>query len=105
MVVFVASKSSIYASPSFPTTLECPGTNCANSAFRAIVDGLVAFTNGSLSNAFVNHCDSVLHEVFNPHIVLDIGSLPVFTLDVSGISDKCIMVPPKLKSLLNLYSK
>ena len=103
--VCVDSKSSIYARPALPTTLECPGISCANSAFTAMVDGLVALTNGILLITFVSHCDSARHEVFSPQMVFEIGSFPVLTLVVSGISDRCIIVPPRLKSLSNLYSK
>ena len=105
ILVLVDSKSSMYAVPTLPTSLVCPGINCANSAFTCRVDGAVASIHGTLFTSKVNHCNSVFQLVLIPQIVFANGSLPVFTLVVNGFSRKCMMVPPTVKSLLNSYSK
>ena len=69
------------------------------------VDGAVALIQGILSIAFVNHCISVFQLPFTPQMVFASGSLPVFTFVVNGRSRKCMIVPPRVRSLLNSYSR
>ena len=52
---------------------------------------------GSLSTKVVKNCDSVLNDVFNPQIVLEIGSSPIATFCVNGRSVRFITVAPTLK--------
>ena len=101
----VASKSSMYAVPTEPTSFVCPGMRCANSALIWKVDGAVAVIQGILSMALVNHCISVFQLPFTPHMVFASGSEPVFTLVVIGRSRRCMIVPPMTRSLLNSYSR
>ena len=105
MLVLVASKSSIYAVPTSPTSFVCPGIRWANSAFTWKDDGALASIHGTLSISRLSHCKSVFQLAFTPQIVFANGSLPVFTLVVNGFSRICMMVPPTVKSLLNSYSK
>ena len=79
--------------------LDWWGTNWANSAVRARVDGAVALTVGILFIQLVSHWKLVLYDRFTPHSVLLSTSSPMLTFSVRGFSLRCMMVAPMLKSL------
>ena len=79
--------------------------SCANSPVNCICEGCVTCRKGILFRTLVSHCDSFFQLRFKPQMVLFSGSSPIDTFDVSACSDRCISVPPRIRSFEKSYSQ
>ena len=104
MVFFVFSKSSMYDALSCVPWL-CPAMSCANSPENDMEEGCVRCSNGILSSMLVSHWLSFFQFMLSPQMVLLSGSEPMFTLLVSGCSERCWNVPESWKFFDMSYSQ